>query len=318
MPIRLTIGELVEVVCAAHLSVYVEGPFKSRGGLMLVGPPAAMKTSVLNHLKAYPHAQVISDITSQSLTRIQQDIASARIHTVAVQDYQKLYERHPMVASNIEGNIRSLIDEGFTCAAHQEARLNRPTARAVFMGAVTPDLLEKKGTAWLDGGFARRFLWFRYSLSDPDTILQSIADWNPVRLEHPTIPTPKGPIPFTLTQTEKVACLSMIQDQYGKEIPYILIMKVLCVIKWHFDKQGKSAKQALELLSRFSAGLKKEACEVDVSNSKKKGNKKDATKDKSDNGKSRTAKPAERIDVPSGGKLDNGTVRGGSRKSAWI
>src|SRR6266849_1514734 len=112
---------LIEILDAAHLIVFVDSPYLQRGGIMLVGPPETLRTTVIDiALKQHPGALRLSDLNMKSLTGMKDDFTNGRYSTVGFLDYQKLYERNQSTSSNMEGTIRQMIEEGFTRTSHDD------------------------------------------------------------------------------------------------------------------------------------------------------------------------------------------------------
>ena len=150
---------LLDVLCAVHLTSYVESPFKDRGGLMIVGAPGILKSTVLDIVDAnYADAIALSDVNAQALNRLKSRIAQGDIRTLVLPEYSKLYERNPATASNVEGTLRALVSEGFSSASFEDATLQRQRARATVVAAMTPEFREDQAERWQRSGFARRFL----------------------------------------------------------------------------------------------------------------------------------------------------------------
>src|SRR6476646_6884687 len=129
---------LLEVIDAAHLSYYVESPFPSRGGLMLVGPPGVLKsTFIASGLSDYPSALVLSDLNVQQLVRLRDDLSGGRYTSIGFTEFEKLYQRASSTSENIEGHIKALVEEGFTRASFEDQRMATMSARALVVGAMT-------------------------------------------------------------------------------------------------------------------------------------------------------------------------------------
>lgn len=264
----MKIGNLIQVLCAAHLSKYVESPFQSRGGILLVGPPACLKTSLLLALEDYPNALVLSDLTTKSLVRIRDDIVAGKVHTLALMDLQKIYERHDTVAANVEGNLRALVDEGFSRAAFEDQRMLKMTARCLVLSAMTPDFYSRSFTHWDNSGFTRRFLWCQYRLKNPAAILEAIHHWKRLEFQNGlrfSAPFNRS-IPYSLTGAESRHIASFLKYQHGAELPFILLKKIACVLRWrHKQLKGRRAANiGMEVLEDFATCLGREGAEVEL------------------------------------------------------
>src|SRR5690349_16348061 len=77
---RLTVARFIEALCAAHLSSYVGGYAEDRGGIMVVGPPNSLKSTMVGVLdKFYHDAVVLSDVNMQMLAQLRDTISQGAI-----------------------------------------------------------------------------------------------------------------------------------------------------------------------------------------------------------------------------------------------
>ena len=261
----MKVGSLIEIISAAHLSFYVESAFKERGGIMLVGPPASLKTAMSEVLDCYPNAWVLSDLTVKQGARMREDIASGRISTIAFADYAKLYQRQSAGAANVEGFIRALTAEGFRRANWEEPTMTVIPARALVIGCMTSSFYTQHWGSWKDDGFARRFLWSHFQLKDPNVIIEAII--KDVRLDfggkngfNPKLPTSKS-IRGNITETESRLLLTFLRHQHGKEIGLILLKKILAALRWKFNREPE---RPMTIVQDFSRCLLREGAELEV------------------------------------------------------
>lgn len=253
----ITFEEYLECVCAAHLACYVDSPFKERGGLFIVGPPSAFKTTFLEITETYYRDAVeLSDINVQSLVDLRDQMASGVIRSLIVPDLGKLYERHPSTARNLEGHIRALAGEGFTAASFEDSRMNRLRARATILGAMTPKTQADNFKRWEDTGFSRRFLWSLVTLKDPR--LQEEAVIRNELIDFGLRRAP--PLPTTLTIPSKYVTpdmrrklLETIRRQPGgaHATQLSLLSRMLAVLMWHYARTH-SHRSALRTVLTFA------------------------------------------------------------------
>lgn len=241
----MKIETLFDIVCAAHLTTLVDTKWKERGGLALVAPAGHLKTSILSALSVYRDVAVCSDMNSQQLTAMRDQISGGNIQTLAILDMQKIYERHAATASNVEGNIRSLVEEGFNHASFENASMNRLKARAVVMFGTTTKHYEAAWSGWVDTGFARRFLWCLYRMERPEELLEAVERWQ--RLEFgclPLSPPRGGSIPFDLTEPDRrfIRSLLVHQKQSGTT-PFQFLCKIAAVLKWYYKRNRRGRWQ---------------------------------------------------------------------------
>lgn len=254
---------LVDVLCAAHLSGYVEGPYPSKGGIMLTAGPEMLKTSFLKVLEEYPSAAMLSDLNTQQLIKMRDQIAGGLIRSMVFLDFQKVYERQGPVSLNVEGHLRSLASEGFTNASFENSRMNRMIARSVIIAALTPALKTDNFERWEKTGFARRFLFVLYRLRSPEDLTAAIKRWEKKSLGLRSIPTPaNASIPFLLTPEETAKAEVYIRYQYGRTEPLQNLCKIWSVLKWHYDVRLKKKGKAAELIADFSESLSHEGADV--------------------------------------------------------
>lgn len=262
----MKVETVADCICAAHLSSMVQSPFDGHGGLMLVGPPEALKTALLRTLSPYPNAVLVTDINTQQITRMRENIASGITRSIVVQDFQKIYERDGDTAANLEGNLRALASEGFTAASFENQQVNRMTARCVVMGALTIECQNRNFDRWEKSGFNRRFLWSLFILKNPDVLTEAIFNWSKLPLSRRFIPPPTSQtIPMKVTEKERRALGPFVRYQYGvaKTEPLQMLIKMYAVLKWHYTDLGKP-KRAWEVITDFAESLTKEGAKLEL------------------------------------------------------
>lgn len=239
----MKLSTLVEVLNAVHLSRYVQTPFIQRGGIMLVAPPASLKSSCLSFLQEYPSVMMISDLNVQSFNTMRSDIVSGRTSTLVFSDLEKLYQRHSSVSTNLEGHIKAIADEGFRRPSFQDQRAVCIPAHASIIACMTENFYEKKISQWLNDGFARRFIWCHYALENPELILDALDMGQLIRLSDktfsPMIPADRR-IESDITKEESVFIARMLRFHHQRETPTILMRKVLSVLKWKFKREWRT------------------------------------------------------------------------------
>ena len=240
----MTPQTLVEIIDAAHLTHFiVEGPFPQRGALMLVGPPGAMKTTFIKvALHEQPSALFLSDLNINSLMALRDSLVSGRYHTIAFPEYEKLYQRKADTASNVEGTIKQLIEEGFSRASFEEQDAITTRARTLVVGAMTYSFYNKMIGPWRESGFKRRILWIGIKLSNPDKIMEAVRKWELIELDGIVRRYPSKAIPFDVTDGESRMIEKMLEGQW-EATPYVLLKKIFAVLKWKYSKEpGRALK----------------------------------------------------------------------------
>lgn len=252
---------LVETTAAVHFTPKVSGEVSSeRGGLMLVAPPGQLKTTALEYLDNFPKTKLISNITVKALNALRQDFLSEEIMTMAYPDYDMIYKRQGSTASQIEGTLMSLMGEGFRNPAFSDQRVNVLKARCTIVGGLTIKCYEDRISEWIDSGFARRFLWSRYTVSNPDKLEESIAKWKRHELNGEfTMKIPNGPIPYNLTEKQAKKVLWQLRFQHDRKLPFILAQKIIAVLCW---KNG--AEDGWKIWDDFSPSLGKDGARVTI------------------------------------------------------
>lgn len=245
---------LLEIVAAAHLSQYVSSMHYSRGGLMLVAPPGALKTTVNDVMNQFPRTFVLSDINMQQIAKMRQYFLSGEIRTLGFSDYSKLYKRNPSVAQNLEGVILALTDEGFRRAAFQTQVPSTILARCTIIGGMTMDFHERMTEQWSANGFTRRFVWARYVLANPELLEEAALDGRIAQLTQAFIPKiPVASIPETIDHDEKELIRRITLHVHYKANTIGMLRKMLAVLKWKFGK-----RKARGILEDFAPCLSKD------------------------------------------------------------
>ncbi len=261
-------SDLVEIICAAHLGYMVEGPFNERGGLMIVGPPAVLKTTFVSVLdRYYQDAVMMSDINVKSLIRMRDAISSGKVNTLVLPEFAKIYERADVTSKNVEGTIRALAAEGFMQASFEDSRVNRLTARALVVGALTPSLVTRMFSDWEDSGFNRRFLWALMKLKDPAALEKAAVAWAriPFQTHHVPLPPMGAHIPNLTSSRDRHRMAVMVKYQPGGDhsIQIQLLTRILAVLRWWYRETGNPA-DPMEVLERFTFALGRSGCELEL------------------------------------------------------
>lgn len=245
---------LIEVIDAAHLSSYVAGDFEQRGGMMLVGPPETLRTTMIElALKPHPDALRISDVNMNSLTGLKAGFTSGRYCTLGFLDYQKIYERHHATAANVEGTLRQLMEEGFTRNPHEDPTMAATIARAFCVAAVTESFFSRHNKAWAESGYLRRWLicLVRIEPKNKNKIIGAIENWRKLVFDGITRKVPVNKITCDLSRSENDYCKWLVREQPSQVTPFALIKKIYAVMKWKY----KSQKEVERILNDFAPSL---------------------------------------------------------------
>ena len=262
-------SELVEIICAAHLSSYVDSPFQERGGIMFIGGPAALKSTFVSVLDTQYHDVVMySDLNVKTLTQVRDQMATGAIRTLVLPELAKLYERNPSTASNVEGTIRALAAEGFTAASFEDARVNRLKARAVVIGALTPSTQQFHFDQWEATGFNRRFLWPLIRLANSSALTDAVVEWKLIdfRVTHvPRAPLGNEKIPNVTSRQERSNLLRLVKYQPGTDhaLQLQLMVKMMSVLRWWYNETG-DPRDPMHTMEAFGKALGREGAQVEL------------------------------------------------------
>ncbi len=251
MCVRAT--SVIEVLSAAHLTRYVDSNvFQQRGGLFLVAPPGCLKSTLIgNSVRCYPDCLRLADLNVQMLSNMKGSFIEGKYTTMAFGEFEKLYQRNPSTAANLEGQLKAMVEEGFSKNSFEDQRTVTFESRILLIGGITPSCYTRLYTRWLEGGFARRFLWSSYVMDNPSVIADAIDRWKSLNFGKSTKEYPNnGIIPYSVTKSESTKIRNLLGTQPAIDSPFILMKKILCVLKWR-HRQNK----AMDILEDFSESL---------------------------------------------------------------
>lgn len=249
---KLKASNMIECLSAVHQSKFVNGDFTQRGGAMLVAPPGCLKTTLIRlSLEDYPDALTLSDLNVNTLTQLKNSLIDQRYTTLGFGEFEKLYQRNPATASNIEGHIKMLVEEGYSKASFEDQRAQSMAAKCAVIGGITPSCYSRMITKWLENGFARRFIFASYTLANAEAIMEAIEKWKHLSLGRVILSAPGNKrIPYTITSDENRMIRRAIAQQPLHEGPFVLCKKILCVLKWRHG-----AKKATVIFQDFAESL---------------------------------------------------------------
>lgn len=264
----LPVVTMVEALVAAHLSTCVEAPFNDCGGIILVGPPGVLKSTLLYTLDEYPNARVLSDLNVQSLAEMRESIASKAVRTLVIPELRKLYQRDPRTSENVEGTLQALVDEGFRAPSFKSQEMARLSAHCVVLSAITEDTREERYVKWQASGFGRRFLWPLVRMEHPEVLDFASDRWQALdfKLRYLPQPPPGGRIPNTTTPAERKTLRDMLSHQPGPThtTQAHLMVRMLAVLKWWYRMDERGPGEAMHTMKLFARSLGKEGAELSV------------------------------------------------------
>lgn len=236
-------SSLIECLSAIHQSKYVNGDYTQRGGVFLVSQPGMLKSTFIRMaLEEYPDALLLTDINITTLSALKNSLLDGRYTTMGFGEFEKLYQRNPATAVNIEGHIKALVEEGLLNPSFVDQRAAAMNAKCAVLGGITPSCYTQHFTKWENNGFLRRFLWCHYTLQNPDAIVDAISRWHLLSFGKIVVKSPGNKkIPYNLTREEDGVIRAAIMQQPSRETPYVVAKKLFCVLKWRHS--GKKARE---------------------------------------------------------------------------
>lgn len=258
-------GTFFDVITAAHYTNMVQGEFKSRGGILLVAPPEQLKTTFVEILSNYHNALVLTDIVTRDIAKVRDLIASGRYVTLALPELQKIYNRDADTAANIEGNLRALMEEGFSYVPGSSPDMRVSKAKALIVAGATTYLYQKNFDRWKNDGFARRMLICLYNLKNPYILVEAVEKWKKIEIENGlawAVPVNTS-IEHSVTEQEAKAITSWCRWQAGFVDPALLLHRILSVLRWRNKRFGRK-DTSWEVLKDFSESLGKNGAEVEL------------------------------------------------------
>jgi hypothetical protein len=252
---------LVEITAAAHLAQkVVSGVGDERGGVIFAAPPGQLKTTAIEYLDIFPKTKLISNLTMKSLNDLRPEFLSGEVQTIGFPDYDMIYKRHSSVSDQIEGTLMSLMGEGYRNPAFSDQRVNVMKARCTIIAGITIKCYESRLSNWIDTGFARRFLWSRWTIKNPDLLEDAIAKWKRHNLNGDFIlKMPTSPIPHNITNLQAKGVLYDLRFQHDRKLPFIFAQRLISVLCW---KHG--IKEGWNIWNDFAPSLGKEGASVVV------------------------------------------------------
>jgi hypothetical protein len=246
-------SSIIECISAIHQAKFVNGDFEQRGGFMLVAPPGMLKSTLIKlALEDYPDALLMSDLNISTLTAMKNSLIDGRYTTLGFGEFEKLYQRNPATAINIEAHIKALVEEGFLRSSFEDQRAQSLAARCAVVGGITPSCYTQRYTKWMENGFARRFMFASYTLHNPEAIMQAIEKWKLINFGKVLGMSPGNKkIPYTILADENKFLRSAIGGQPTHEGPFVMAKKMFCVLKWRHGP-----KKARAIFEDFSESLK--------------------------------------------------------------
>lgn len=257
---------LMEAICALHLASYVSGPTREYGGLMIMGPPGQLKTTLLDVLDDYPNTITSSNLNTTTVLKLQGQFHNGSMRSLVLPDVQSMYAGDPRTAARLEQMLMQLAGEGNRGASWQDARFQRFKSRCAIFGAMTQKLYEQMANRWEESGFLRRFLWAGISLKDPDVLMNAIEQWQRAEIGVISIPIlpANSSIPDSLSAEERRQIRMWLKHQPPPhEIQFSLLCRATSALRWHYKAKGIK-NNAMDTMREFAETLQKDSARVIV------------------------------------------------------
>jgi len=260
---KVHVGTLIEAICAVHLSSYVGAPYKDRGGLMLVGPPGVLKTTLIDVLDDnYHNALSVSNGFMGTMSKLQSSFYNGQVRSLCFPDIQSIYAGDPRTAGRIEQMMMQLSGEATrTIGGDQDSRYAKFKGYCTMFGCMTDHFFLQHVQKWENSGFLRRFLWCTYTLQDPEILMRAIINWTRADFGSTNVPElpANGFIPDSLTPNERRQIHSWLHHQ---PVPHELQFQVLCkavsALRWHYQ-QTRDRRNAMDTIHEFAETLQEDA-----------------------------------------------------------
>lgn len=241
---------LIEFISAAVDSSrhIIDGPFKERGGIMLVAPPGSLKTAIIDAATdPYENVIPLSDLNVQQWIKLKDEFISKRYTALAFPEYEKIYQRHKATGQNVEGILKALTSEGYSVGPAGDPRMPRLKARGLVVGGVTIDCHDRNYNTWQKNGFLRRFLWCLFSVSNPDAITEAIRKWQRINFGRAYVVPLNGAIEMEVSEIRSLQIEHILKAQPGLGgTGYVLMKKIAAVLEWRYKDNPSRVDEILD------------------------------------------------------------------------
>jgi hypothetical protein len=228
----------------------------------MVAPPGQWKSTIIEvSAEQYPDNITLGDVNVQTLNAMHDELGN-KVHTLSFPAFEKIYERNPQTASNIEGHIKALVAEGLSLASFEDQRMpGSYKARCLVIGGIPPVIHREKFAKWRDNGFYRRFVWTFFHFKDPRIIIDAIHEWKKIELDFDVPVMPSKLLEMDVTESESQRIYKMLRVQGGEAIQFVLLKKMFTVLKWRYKKDPA---QAMRIIEDFGSSLGKSPAELTI------------------------------------------------------
>jgi hypothetical protein len=260
---KIKVNDYIEGICAIHLSSYVGSPYKDRGGLMIVGPPGVLKTTLVDVLDDnYHNALSISNSYMSTMRNLMSSFFNGQVRSLCFPDLQSVYAGDPRTSGRIEQMMMQLSGEATrTIGGDQDARYAKFKGYCTIFACMTDKFYTDHANKWENSGFHRRFLWSTYTLHDPDILIRAIMQWTRASLGSTIVPQlpASGLIMDCVSTDERQEIYRWIRHQpIPHEIQFQVLCKSVSALRWHYHEHGIK-KDAMETMHAFAETLQRDA-----------------------------------------------------------
>lgn len=245
----MRIESLMKLGTCGHFSYLVESPYSQRGGILLVAGPGNLKSTIVQKtLAGFSNQLTYGDLTVKQLAVVRNQISNGIYHTLGFTELEKIYARNISVALNFEGAIKAMVEEGFAHFAFEDQRCWVPTARCFVYASVLDSLYRYHFPRWIENGFLRRFIVFKYQLSrEAKEKLRKAAEEGQLVPLPPILNFPSTTLKMDVTREESKTLSEMFSAEDNGYTPYNLCRKILTLLKWYYKQEPRSKRKLTPL-----------------------------------------------------------------------
>jgi hypothetical protein len=255
------VNSLIEFLDAAADTKFISGPFDERGGIMIVGPPGSLKTTIIETaMENHPDCLICSDLNVQQWMKMKDEFVTNRYSALAFAEFEKLYQRHPATAANLEGIVKALVSEGYGTGPGGDPRMPRLKARSLVVGGITSNCFERKYEEWQKNGFIRRFIWMVIGVRNPEAIVSAIRRWERIDFGRVSFRPANRTIKVAISEERSLKIEKIMKSQPGLHgTGYVLMKKIVAVLEWKYNGNGG---KVIDLLDEIAPSLGKNGDQI--------------------------------------------------------
>lgn len=145
--------------------------------------------------------------------------------------------------------------------------MNTVPARCFLVLCLTPGMLRRKGHAWKESGFARRFLWINYAIANPEVKAAAQNRWEKVPIGDLRIPWPIEKLPMKNSVEENESIQDLVSEQPGgdQSIQFQILARTYQILKWHYrQRRGNDRHTPRNIMGSIEPLLKRTGGQVEL------------------------------------------------------